>query len=167
MKKLSLSGAKAGAGPRGLLYRSHALGSRHEFEASGAPADFAARNASLGLGGYLHLEDGLFYQFLEGGQAALETVWASIRRDPRHADISVLFEGPVPERRFAGWSMGYSHAEEQSLFDWTARSGLSLKGRDSAQIVLGFLLHVSSGAAARPGSPCSHDKPLASSGRAG
>lgn len=136
----------AGTVLRGLLYRSRAAVSRRDFEASRAVHDFAARNEGLGLGGYLHMEDGFFYQFLEGAPDALEAVWQSIRRDPRHTAVTLLFDGVVPERRFACWAMGYNSDEEQSLFAWTARSDLSPRGRNSAQGIIAFLEYTAAAA---------------------
>ena len=126
-----------------VLYRSSAAISPEALRNSGAVEEFAERNRKLGLTGYMHLEDGLFYQYLEGPARALASAWAAIRRDSRHEDIVELSHAPIPSRRFPRWSMGYSDGGDGSLFDWAARSGLSLKGRHAASAVAAFLEYVS------------------------
>lgn len=64
-----------------------------------------ARNAALGITGVLYRDSTYFAQVLEGPEAAVRTVFASIRRDRRHRDVTVLFEGPRSRRAFQGWAM--------------------------------------------------------------
>lgn len=130
-----------------VLYRSSAAIGAGDLHASGAIEEFAARNRQAGLTGHLHFEDGVFYQQLEGPARALASAWAAIRRDRRHDDIMELSHAPIPVRRFPRWSMGYSNGAERSLFDWAARSGLSLKGRHAVPALTAFLEYVSSPAA--------------------
>ncbi|WP_162784664.1 BLUF domain-containing protein [Paracoccus suum] len=129
-----------------VLYRSHALLSRDAFEASGAPAQFAANNRLRGITGYLHIEDGMFYQHLEGEAGAIGPLWNAIAADPRHRDVTEIGGGAIATRRFDRWAMGYNASDHRSLFDWTARSGLSLKGRHYAQVLTAFLEYASAGA---------------------
>lgn len=126
-----------------VLYRSSAAISPEALRSSGAVDEFAARNRKFGLTGYMHFEDGLFYQYLEGPARALSSAWAAIRRDARHEDIVELSHVPIPARRFPRWSMGYSDGGDGSLFDWAARSGMSLKGRHAASALTAFLEYVS------------------------
>jgi hypothetical protein len=48
----------------------------------------------------------VFLQLLEGGRAAVNTLYANIIRDPRHFDVTLLDYAEVSERRFASWRMG-------------------------------------------------------------
>lgn len=128
-----------------VLYRSRALISRAAFEASGAPAHFADKNRVYGITGYLHLEDEMFYQHIEGQADAIARLWAAIAADPRHRDVTELSQGVVANRRFDRWAMGYNASDNRSLFDWTARSGLSLKGRQYPQVLTAFLEYASAG----------------------
>jgi hypothetical protein len=84
--------------------------------ATGAPDDAALvrllevareRNLRLGVTGMLVYCDQVFLQVLEGPRGAVEALFEAIRRDPRHTRVMVIHEGPVQERSFAGWSMGY------------------------------------------------------------
>jgi hypothetical protein len=65
------------------------------------------RNASLGITGVLLSDDRFFSQLLEGPRNAVEAVMASIRRDPRHRDITVTEQGLQRARSFEGWSMQF------------------------------------------------------------
>jgi hypothetical protein len=48
----------------------------------------------------------VFLQLLEGGRAAVNALYASIVRDPRHRDVTLLDYGEIDERRFGSWRMG-------------------------------------------------------------
>ena len=66
------------------------------------------RNASLDVTGALVATPGSFAQILEGPEAHLAELMASIRRDPRHRDIRLVDLGGRVTRDFAGWSLAYS-----------------------------------------------------------
>jgi hypothetical protein len=63
------------------------------------------RNAREGLTGFLVLHQGRFVQWLEGPEAGLQRVWASIERDPRHHQVELLQRARDTHRLFAGWQM--------------------------------------------------------------
>ena len=65
------------------------------------------KNARLGITGMLLYKDGNFMQALEGEEAAVRELYATILRDARHHDVITLLEEEVPEREFAAWSMGF------------------------------------------------------------
>ena len=48
----------------------------------------------------------VFLQLIEGGRAAVNTLYGNIVRDPRHTDITLLDYAEISERRFASWRMG-------------------------------------------------------------
>jgi hypothetical protein len=48
----------------------------------------------------------VFLQLLEGGRAAVNTLYGNILRDPRHTDITLLDYAEISERRFSSWRMG-------------------------------------------------------------
>ena len=50
---------------------------------------------------------GNFFQVLEGEEAEVRAMVASIRRDPRNTNLQVLIEGTTAERMFPDWSMGF------------------------------------------------------------
>ena len=48
-----------------------------------------------------------FFQWLEGPSAALDVLWTSICRDPRHEDVELLGEGVTPTRLFSDWDLRF------------------------------------------------------------
>jgi hypothetical protein len=65
------------------------------------------RNRELGVTGALYYDDVQFFQVLEGEESAVRGLFERIRRDARHADVTVLSDGVVAERLFADWAMKF------------------------------------------------------------
>ena len=65
-------------------------------------------NLEHGITGILctYSQGNVFLQVLEGGRAAVNALYASIVRDQRHHDITLLDYAEIEERRFASWRMG-------------------------------------------------------------
>ncbi|MDE1948101.1 MAG: BLUF domain-containing protein [Burkholderiales bacterium] len=63
-------------------------------------------NAAQGITGALCFSGEVFLQVLEGGRGAVNRLYNRIAADPRHRDVELLSYAEVPERRFAGWTMG-------------------------------------------------------------
>lgn len=102
------------------------------------------RNTRLGLTGCLHVEDGFFFQWLEGPAEALTQVIASLRADWRHRDIVTLSEGGLAGRLFGGWNMNLTGLKDASIVDWLAAQGVSRReGRDYSAAILRFLQEIS------------------------
>lgn len=77
-----------------------------------APIDIKAllkqaqkNNPALGITGGLAVLDGVVLQYLEGEAEAVESLFARILPDVRHADVMVLERRAVPRRMFGDWSM--------------------------------------------------------------
>ena len=68
-------------------------------------------NRARGITGALTFNEHHFAQALEGGRGEVGEVFASIRRDNRHATILVIEEGWIVERDFAAWAMAYVGGE--------------------------------------------------------
>lgn len=66
-----------------------------------------ARNPGLGLTGALLFTGYHFAQVLEGNDAEINIMMASIGRDTRHDQILIVDHGPITSRRFADWSLAY------------------------------------------------------------
>ena len=84
---------------------------------------FREKNARLGVTGLLLYQDGAFMQALEGAEPTVRELFAVIRADARHHQVVTLLSGPVSERRFPDWSMGFAIGE--------ANAGLKVPGYDS------------------------------------
>lgn len=63
-------------------------------------------NPELGITGILCHGSDVYMQVLEGGRDAVNGLYNKIVRDKRHRDVVLLHYEEVPERRFAGWTMG-------------------------------------------------------------
>jgi hypothetical protein len=73
------------------------------------------KNTRLGITGMLLHCDGSFIQALEGPKDRVMDLLRAIRQDPRHSRIEVLFEGPIKNRSFSEWSMGFTRPSKEEL----------------------------------------------------
>lgn len=67
-----------------------------------------AFNSTVGITGALIFTGTHFAQLIEGEEAAISTLIASILRDPRHSSVNILFRGRETVRRFPDWSLAYN-----------------------------------------------------------
>lgn len=65
-------------------------------------------NAQLDITGVLLYFRGRFMQYIEGPRDALESVFARIRSDPRHHDLTELLHEPIKTREFSGWRLAFA-----------------------------------------------------------
>jgi hypothetical protein len=96
-----------------ILYFSRCLASEFSRSDIGILAASRANNHQFGLTGFLHRENGHYFQYIEGASASVDMIFARIGKDPRHFAMKTLASGSSTQRRFPGWSMGYSD-------EWTA-----------------------------------------------
>ena len=73
-----------------------------------------AHNDREGITGILCYANQQFFQVLEGEQTAVEELFFRISRDPRHADLILLFRASVAQRHFPSWSV-FSHVDKVAL----------------------------------------------------
>ncbi len=59
-----------------------------------------------GITGSLCHGGDVYMQALEGGREAVNALYMKILRDTRHREVILLHYAEVPERHFAGWTMG-------------------------------------------------------------
>jgi Sensors of blue-light using FAD len=90
---------------RSLAYRSVAVSPPTDSELHDLLRAAQQRNKAEGVTGVLLVDQGVFFQWLEGPSAAVGRVWDSISRDPRHTRVSVLHDEPISRRVFDGWDM--------------------------------------------------------------
>ena len=64
-------------------------------------------NSALGISGILLYKDGNLMQLLEGEPRAITDLYAKIGRDPRHHDLTLIWDGSEDQRQFPGWSMAF------------------------------------------------------------
>jgi hypothetical protein len=63
-------------------------------------------NKKRDITGALLVSGGAFVQVLEGDEATVRSLFATIAEDSRHDEVEVLAEGHVGRRTFEHWSMG-------------------------------------------------------------
>ncbi len=90
---------------RMLAYRSRAIAAPTDHELDLLLSNAQVRNRAETLSGLLIYDQGSYFQWLEGPQEALQRVWNSIQRDPRHRDLQILREETMPKRFFGDWDM--------------------------------------------------------------
>ena len=66
-----------------------------------------AKNAELGITGALVLYGQWFAQALEGDEARVRKLLATIQADPRHDSLQVTEQGTVAQRVFSRWAMAH------------------------------------------------------------
>ena len=76
-------------------------------------------NAARNITGALGYHDRTFIQVLEGPDAVVEVLLATIARDTRNTEMTVFDRTRVDERAFGAWSMGWVRASdlERAGFD--------------------------------------------------
>jgi hypothetical protein len=67
-------------------------------------------NERAGVTGALLLHGATFFQYIEGPPAALQDIYARIRRCSLHSGLLELFNQPVAQREFGEWFMGFADA---------------------------------------------------------
>lgn len=69
-------------------------------------------NTRDGVTGMLLYKDGRFLQILEGDESKVREVANRIEGDGRHSEITVIFDGVMPQL-FSDWSMGYANLNNE------------------------------------------------------
>jgi len=91
-----------------LLYASRTTSEIDEALVSSILERSRKHNLEQGITGILCTTSpgDVFLQLLEGGRAAVNALYGSIVRDPRHRDVTLLDYAEITERRFGSWRMG-------------------------------------------------------------
>ena len=98
-----------------IIYASAATRQIEEDELLGMLKRSREKNNRLGITGMLLHCDGSFIQALEGPKDQVMNLFSVIRGDLRHNRIAVLFEGPINNRNFSQWSMGFKRPSKDEL----------------------------------------------------
>ncbi|WP_375228761.1 BLUF domain-containing protein [Roseobacter sp. S98] len=96
-----------------------------------APMGFRALNALLDVSqknnrrdditGFLHIEDQIVLQYLEGPTFQLGVTVDRIRHDPRHSGFTILSHGNAERRCFDGWNMALVECTTMAIADLMGR----------------------------------------------
>lgn len=106
-----------------------------------------SRNSQCGVTGFLYYDGDLFLQVLEGLPADVDAIYASIRRDRRHADVRTLSDEAAGTRLFGGWAMGMRDGSEGGgLLPRVLRADIATTaGAGDAPALIRFLTDLSLG----------------------
>jgi len=85
--------------------------------------DARTGNEKRNVTGALIYVDGVFFQILEGEEAIVRELMASIARDTRHRSVKVFHEAPVDARAFQSWRMAYLSTTAEQMSKWAGLSG--------------------------------------------
>lgn len=117
-----------------LIYISAARDDLDTTELDRILAAAASRNSPEQVTGMLLYASGSFLQVLEGEAAAVDALFARIRRDPRHGGIYVIERAAIAERSFPSWSMGFRRLGTADAARHPAYAPFFEKGFDVASI---------------------------------
>jgi len=76
------------------------------------------KNGIQGISGALVYSDGVFLQILEGERAKVQALMASIRKDLRHENVTILRETEIASAKFSSWKMAYVGATPEQVARW-------------------------------------------------
>ncbi|UYZ64682.1 BLUF domain-containing protein [Hymenobacter weizhouensis] len=90
-----------------IIYQSAETAPLSDAELRQLLQHWRAYNHSQGITGILLYSEGQFLQIIEGGEAEVQALFERIERNYRHVHVVKLADGPIPQRCFTEWSMGY------------------------------------------------------------
>lgn len=67
-----------------------------------------SKNRRLQITGALAYTGDRFVQYIEGPAKAIEGLMRSIRLDPRHTNLTVVYDSAVAIRRFENWALAFT-----------------------------------------------------------
>lgn len=102
---------------RYVLYASHLHQVMGLIELRNLLSQSQSNNARDNLSGFLHIEDQIVLQYLEGPPEKLGATLARIREDNQHNQFRILAEGSLERRYFDGWKMALVESAAVSLTD--------------------------------------------------
>ncbi|WP_082914708.1 EAL domain-containing protein [Paramagnetospirillum marisnigri] len=108
---------RASGNLRFLIYVSRPAAKVTPFLLEAIVAEARDFNQLNGISGHLIHFDGTFLQYLEGGEVDIRRLYAMIRQDPRHTGVTLVCEGKLIRRLFAGWTMGVRSRGAASFAD--------------------------------------------------
>ncbi len=98
-----------------VVYISCATNPLGEAELAQMLREARERNQKNEITGLLLYRNGDFMQVIEGPHKSVRELLEKILRDPRHARVRILREGPLAERQFADWTMGFKTVPDSAV----------------------------------------------------
>lgn len=100
-----------------LAYASYSTVDAPNLDLEGIATHASAKNALLGITGYLCYDHGIFFQYLEGEQKAVQDLMEVIEKDTRHDVINKVVLGEHEQRVFPDWSMRHLNRSDLRRVD--------------------------------------------------
>lgn len=75
------------------------------------------RNSERGITGVLFYHNQKFMQLIEGEVSVLNQLLDTLRRDPRHCNITTIVDEKVEQRGFAEWNMDAFNLSDEDTLD--------------------------------------------------
>lgn len=100
-----------------MLYISSAIKPMSDEELLELLQECRNNNNKDGITGMLLYCGDCFIQVLEGAQQEVETLFKTIKKDPRHTNCTLLEKKHISERKFPDWSMGFKKLSDTDLSD--------------------------------------------------
>lgn len=98
-----------------IVYFSQSTATLNDVQIEAILTESRLRNAQTHITGVLIYVRGGIMQVLEGPCEAVKTLCNRIEADPRHTNLTRVFDRPVTQRLFSRWSMGYETTTDQQL----------------------------------------------------
>ncbi len=111
--------------PYQIMYSSQATEPMTVTDLEEILTDARTGNQARNVTGALVYVDGVFFQIIEGDEAVVRNLMASIARDTRHHSVKVFYEAEVDVRAFESWRMAYLSATAEQLSKWAGLPGTS------------------------------------------
>lgn len=124
-----------------VVYVSTATKRLAEEELVALLASSRLKNDALGVTGVLLYHDGSFLQYFEGPPESVEKVYGNVRQSSMHHGLLELMREPTAVRRFANWSMGFTHVPKDAILQlsntlWLHGKAQADTDTDSAGVAL-------------------------------
>jgi hypothetical protein len=117
--------------PYRLVYSSEATAEMGRADLEQMLEESRLRNVKRGITGVLVYTDGVFLQVLEGERDDVDDLMTSLRRDPRHRNVTVIHEGEIDRPAFPTWRMACLSPRPDEVAGWAG-----LEGTTSIEAVL-------------------------------
>jgi hypothetical protein len=128
-----------------LIYRSVATSVPSEADLGKLLLHARPANEARGITGMLLYQNGRYMQMLEGEEAAVRALFASIAADQRHRNVKVVASGALDQRLFSDWSMGFRDMDRVAgLPDYDTYLSNQLaddRFRSEARVAYQFMFH--------------------------
>ena len=106
-----------------ILYASQLTHPLTHLGLAGLLKECETNNDKNDITGFLHIEDDIVLQYLEGPSEMLFASIEKIRADARHHHFEILDQGVLQTRFFEGWQMALVENTTLSLFDLLGVTG--------------------------------------------